>query len=254
MRPNPWLKERQATSAAADATGASGSGTSRLFAQPRRLPAAAGGVNLRHAPAARQEQAPACTLQRTQQQVALAWFPSSPCLAGVDSHASPPGAARLPRAGMRSLLEGMNRRLIQLNTHYHAITTRLFLEEREAMPQEQRVLDQRNRLLARRNQVRDSQLEFLPQALAPLEQVPAPTTTADQLTNPHDDAMQRAQVRSLALNAIALSTCLAEVFRHAEVQLDGLQESAVPCERILKLQRLMQRYRTLAAQTVVSDK
>ncbi|APO97440.1 hypothetical protein [Xanthomonas vesicatoria] len=148
----------------------------------------------------------------------------------------------------------MNRRLIQLNTHYHAITTRLFLEEREAMPQEQRVLDQRNRLLARRNQVRDSQLEFLPQALAPLEQVPAPTTTADQLTNPHDDAMQRAQVRSLALNAIALSTCLAEVFRHAEVQLDGLQESAVPCERILKLQRLMQRYRTLAAQTVVSDK
>ncbi|MDV2450815.1 hypothetical protein [Xanthomonas hortorum] len=147
----------------------------------------------------------------------------------------------------------MNRRLIQLNTQYHAITTRLFLEERQAMPQEQRVLDQRNRLLARRNQVRDSQLEFLLQALAPLEQVDAPTTTADQLTNTHNDAIQRAHVRSLALQAMAHSTCLAEVFRHAEVQLDGLQESAAPCERILKLQRLMQRYRTLAATTVGSE-
>ena len=76
---------------------------------------------------------------------------------------------------------------------------------------------QRNRLLARRNQVRDSQLEFLLQALAPLEQVDAPTTTADQLTNTHNDAMQRAHVRSLALNAMALSTCLGEFFRHAEV-------------------------------------
>ncbi|MDC8637394.1 hypothetical protein [Xanthomonas hortorum] len=155
---------------------------------------------------------------------------------------------------MRSLLQGMNRRLIQLNTQYHAITTRLFLEERQAMPQEQRVLDQRNRLLARRNQVRDSQLEFLLRALAPLEQVDASTTTADQLTNTHNDAIQGAHVRSLALNAIARSTCLAEIFRHAEAQLDGLQESAAPCERILKLQRLMQRYRTLAATTVGSDK
>ncbi|MCC4615128.1 hypothetical protein LL972_03665 [Xanthomonas campestris pv. asclepiadis] len=246
MRLNPWLKERRATSAAADATGAYGSGTSRLFTQPRRLPAAAGGVNLRHAAAARQEQAPACTLQRTQQQAAQAWFPSS-SLAGVASCASPPSVARLPRAGMRSLLQGMNCRLIQLNPQYHAITTRLFLEERQATPQEQRVLDQRNRLLARRNRLRDSQLEFLLQALAPLEQVDAPTTTADQLTNTHNDAMQRAHVRPLVMNAMARSTCLAEVFRHAEVQLDGLQESAAPCERILKLQRLMQRYRTLAA-------
>ncbi|MCE4356782.1 hypothetical protein [Xanthomonas hortorum] len=153
----------------------------------------------------------------------------------------------MPRAGMRSLLQGMNRRLIQLNKHYHAVTTRLFLEERQAMPQEQRVLDQRDRLLARRNQVRDSQLDFLLQAFASLEQVLAPTTAPDQLTHAHNDALQCAHQRSPAADAIARSTCLAEVFRHAEVPLDGLQESAAPCERILKLQRLMQRYRALAA-------
>ncbi|KQQ78234.1 hypothetical protein ASF73_05125 [Xanthomonas sp. Leaf131] len=143
----------------------------------------------------------------------------------------------------------MNRRLLELNPHYHAITTRLFLEDRHAMPQEQYVLDQREDLLRQRNQARDSQLQFLLDALAPLAHVHAPLMPTDLPKNCTQKVGQRDQalVQMQVQKALRHSSCYADAYRRAEAQLDGLQESAAPCEQIQKLQRLMQGYRALLA-------
>ncbi|RFF50901.1 hypothetical protein [Xanthomonas campestris] len=151
----------------------------------------------------------------------------------------------------------MNRRLLELNPHYHAITTRLFLEDRHAMPQEQHVLDQREDLLRQRNQARDSQLQFLLDALAPLAHVHAPLMPTDlpknsvQEVGQRDQALVQVQVQVRMQiqmqKALRHSSCYADAYRRAKAQLDGLQESAAPCEQIQKLQRLMQGYRALLA-------
>ncbi|MCL1526131.1 hypothetical protein [Xanthomonas nasturtii] len=146
-------------------------------------------------------------------------------------------------------LKAMNRRLLELNPQHHALTTRLFLEDRDALPQEQRALDQRNELLAQRNRLRDLQLHALLAALSPLQRVRAQGAargtaplTDSQARIRHDDAYTPGQETSTQ------STCLAQAYRDALEQLDILQDSAAPCALIQQLHCLMHDYRTLTLQ------
>ncbi|APP77875.1 hypothetical protein BJD12_13970 [Xanthomonas vesicatoria ATCC 35937] len=140
----------------------------------------------------------------------------------------------------------MNRQLLELNPQYHAITTHLFLEDRDARPQEQRALDQRNHLLAQRNQLRDLLLHALLAALSPLQRLRTPGAarraaprTDSQGRMRHDDEDAPADETS------AKSACLTQAYQDALEQLDILQDSAAPCALIQQLQCLMHDYKAL---------
>ncbi|MCC8617769.1 hypothetical protein [Xanthomonas vesicatoria] len=144
------------------------------------------------------------------------------------------------------LLKAMNRQLLELNPQYHAITTHLFLEDRDARLQEQRALDQRNHLLAQRNQLRDLLLHALLAALSPLQRLRTPGAarnaaprTDSQGRMRHDDADAPADETS------AQSACLTQAYQDALEQLDILQDSGAPCALIQQLQCLMHDYKAL---------
>lgn len=144
------------------------------------------------------------------------------------------------------LLKAMNRRLLDVNPQYHAITTRLFLEDRDALPQEQGALDQRNELLAQLNQLRDLQLHALLAALAPLQRIrkqeaqrDSALRTDSQDRRLHDDAQAPADDTGDRPNSVA------QAYQDAVELLETLQDSAAPCALIQQLQCLMHDYRTL---------
>ncbi|WP_248279435.1 hypothetical protein [Xanthomonas campestris] len=169
------------------------------------------------------------------------------CALVIASTPEPPDTSQTP-AQAALLLQAMNRRLLEVNPQYHAITTRLFLEDRDAMPQEQRALDQRDALLAQRNQLRDPQLHALLAALAPLQRIGKQAAQRDTaLRTDSQDRMLHDDAQAPAGDPGDRPNHLAQAYQDAVDLLETLQDSAAPCALIQQLHCLLHDYRTLLA-------
>ncbi|WAT15185.1 type III secretion protein [Xanthomonas fragariae] len=135
-----------------------------------------------------------------------------------------------------------------MNKQCSEIQKRLYMEQRKATPDEQKMLNDRAALIAQRNEVRDSQLDALLAALAPMENIHAPQATNSNLGIVQKDAIQ--QNRNQLLKAKRKSVNKTDLARHyarAERRLESLKESGAPSGQILRLQRMMQGYKNMLA-------
>ncbi|WP_343204222.1 type III secretion system effector protein XopR [Xanthomonas campestris] len=175
---------------------------------------------------------------------------------GQPSHSVPttprPSQSSLSSPGVQPgrshSLTHLNRQLDELNRQCSVIQKRLFMEDREATPEEQQILEARAALIARRNEVRDSQLDALLVALAPMEDVYPPQTTTSHLAIVQQDVMQynrreAFKVRNKSFDRAAM----AKNYARAERRLEILQKNGAPKDKVRRLQRMMQGYRNMLA-------
>lgn len=114
--------------------------------------------------------------------------PASPPVPITPAQSSLPSPR--PQPGRQPSLRRLDLQLEEITRQCSDIQKQLFMEDREATPQEQHLLKTRAALIAWRNEVRDSQLEALLVALAPMEDIRAPRTTSSGLAMVQMDAMQ----------------------------------------------------------------
>ncbi|WP_324250818.1 type III secretion system effector protein XopR [Xanthomonas axonopodis pv. poinsettiicola] len=153
-----------------------------------------------------------------------------------------------PRLGRRPSLRSLNRELEEITRQCSDIQKQLFMEDREATPEEQQLLKTRAALIALRNEVRDSQLEALLVALAPMEDICAPQTTTSGLALVQMDVMQHNRREVLkARSKLVDADALARNYARAERRLESLKQSNAPKDQVRRLQRMMQGYQNMLA-------
>nr|WP_115047299.1 type III secretion system effector protein XopR [Xanthomonas arboricola] len=160
-----------------------------------------------------------------------------------------------PQPGRHPSLRSLDRELAEITKRCSDIQKQLFIEDREATPEEQQLLETRAVLIAQRNEVRDSQLDALLVALAPMEDIRAPRTTASGLAMVQTDVMQHNRRELLKARRKSVDrTALAKNYARAERRLESLKKGDAPDDQIQRLQRMMQGYRNmLALEQIVKD-
>ncbi|MCC4608055.1 type III secretion protein [Xanthomonas campestris pv. zinniae] len=142
----------------------------------------------------------------------------------------------------------LNRQLDEMNRQCSVIQKQLFMEDREATPEEQQILKTRAALIARRNEVRDSQLDALLVALAPMEDIYPPQTTTSHLATVQQDVMQYNRREALKVRSKSVDkAAMAKNYARAERRLEILQKNGAPKDKVRRLQRMMQGYRNMLA-------
>ncbi|MBB5766345.1 type III secretion system effector protein XopR [Xanthomonas euroxanthea] len=153
-----------------------------------------------------------------------------------------------PQLGRPPSLRSLDRELAEITKRCSGIQKQLFIEDREATPEEQQLLEARAVLIARRNEVRDSQLDALLVALAPMEDIRAPRTTTSGLAMVQMDVMQHNRREVLKARRKSVDrTALAKNYARAERRLESLKKGDAPDDQIRRLQRMMQGYRNMLA-------
>ncbi|SYZ50888.1 type III secretion protein [Xanthomonas arboricola pv. juglandis] len=153
-----------------------------------------------------------------------------------------------PQLGRPPSLRSLDRELAGITKRCSDIQKQLFIEDREATPEEQQLLEARAVLIARRNEVRDSQLDALLVALAPMEDIRAPRTTTSGLAMVQMDVMQHNRREVLKARRKSVDrTALAKNYARAERRLESLKKGDAPDDQIRRLQRMMQGYRNMLA-------
>ncbi|MBB3834169.1 hypothetical protein FHR55_002391 [Xanthomonas arboricola] len=150
--------------------------------------------------------------------------------------------------GRSHSLTHLNRQLDEVNRQCSVIQKQLFMEDREATPEEQQILKTRAALIARRNEVRDSQLDALLVALAPMEDIYPPQTTTSHLAMVQQDVMQYNRREALKVRSKSVDkAAMAKNYARAERRLEILQKNGAPKDKVRRLQRMMQGYRNMLA-------
>ncbi|WP_126941621.1 type III secretion system effector protein XopR [Xanthomonas sp. BRIP62418] len=153
-----------------------------------------------------------------------------------------------PQLGRPPSLRSLDQELAEITKRCSDIQKQLFIEDREATPEEQQLLETRAVLIARRNEVRDSQLDALLVALAPMEDIRAPRTTTSGLAMVQMDVMQHNRREVLKARRKSVDrTALAKNYARAERRLESLKKGDAPDDQIRRLQRMMQGYRNMLA-------
>ncbi|MEA9748539.1 type III secretion system effector protein XopR [Xanthomonas campestris pv. raphani] len=153
-----------------------------------------------------------------------------------------------PQPGRQPSLRRLDLQLEEITRQCSDIQKQLFMEDREATPQEQHLLKTRAALIAWRNEVRDSQLEALLVALAPMEDIRAPRTTSSGLAMVQMDAMQHNRREVLKARRKSVDrAALARNYARAQRRLESLKQGDAPKEQIRRLQRMMQGYQNMLA-------
>ncbi|WP_231895671.1 type III secretion protein [Xanthomonas fragariae] len=154
----------------------------------------------------------------------------------------------VPQQGRQPSLRGLNQKLAGMNKQCGEIQKCLYVQGRQATPGEQKMLNNRAALIAQRNEVRDSQLDALLAALAPMEDIYAPQATTSDLGIVQKDAMQRNRHQLLKINRKSFDKKeLAKHYARAERRLESLKESNAPYRQVQRLQRMMQGYQNMLA-------
>ncbi|CAD7375348.1 type III secretion protein [Xanthomonas arboricola] len=172
--------------------------------------------------------------------------PASPPVPITPAQSSPPSPR--PQPGRQPSLRRLDLQLEEITRQCSDIQKQLFMEDREATPQEQHLLKTRAALIAWRNEIRDSQLEALLVALAPMEDICAPRTTSSGLAMVQMDAMQHNRREVLKARRKSVDrAALARNYARAQRRLESLKQGDAPKEQIRRLQRMMQGYQNMLA-------
>ncbi|PPU93403.1 hypothetical protein XpopCFBP1817_11055 [Xanthomonas populi] len=161
------------------------------------------------------------------------------------SHSVPSPRPQLKRPPS---LRSLDRELAEITKQCSEIQKQLFMEDREATPQEQQLLTTRAALIAQRNEVRDSQLNALLVALAPMEDIHPPRTTTSGLAMAQMDVMHHYRREVLKARRKSIDrAALAKNYARAERRLDSLKKGNAPDGQIRRLERMMQGYQNMLA-------
>ncbi|MCC8476046.1 hypothetical protein LN458_18870 [Xanthomonas arboricola] len=172
--------------------------------------------------------------------------PASPPVPITPTQSSPPSPR--PQPGRQPSLRRLDLQLEEITRQCSDIQKQLFMEDREATPQEQHLLKTRAALIAWRNEVRDSQLEALLVALAPMEDIRAPRTTSSGLAMVQMDAMQHNRREVLKARRKSVDrAALARNYARAQRRLESLKQGDAPKDQIRRLQCMMQGYQNMLA-------
>ncbi|MFC7519852.1 type III secretion protein [Xanthomonas populi] len=145
-------------------------------------------------------------------------------------------------------MRSLDRELAEITKQCSEIQKQLFMEDREATPQEQQLLTTRAALIAQRNEVRDSQLNALLVALAPMEDIHPPRTTTSGLAMAQMDVMHHYRREVLKARRKSIDrAALAKNYARAERRLDSLKKGNAPDGQIRRLERMMQGYQNMLA-------
>ena len=157
-------------------------------------------------------------------------------------------ASARPQLRRTASLRSLDRELAEITQRCSDIQKQVFMEYRKATPEEKQLLKTRKALITQRNELRDSRLDALLVALAPMEDIPAPRTTTSGHATVQMDVMQhnrrevfKARGKSLDKNA------LAENYARAKRHLESLNKGDAPGDQIQRLQRLMHGYQNMLA-------
>ncbi len=135
----------------------------------------------------------------------------------------------------------------EINKRYNEISKQLFAEDRDATPAEEQVIEQRYALLAKRNEVRDSELNALLAALAPMQDISAPHATTGAIPQFAREHNQR-ELKSLEKELQFVDEeVLKKYYTRAARRLDSLEESGAPPAKMRQLKRMMQGYQNMLA-------
>ncbi|MEA0951669.1 type III secretion system effector protein XopR [Xanthomonas campestris] len=157
-------------------------------------------------------------------------------------------ASARPQLRRTASLRSLDRELAEITQRCSDIQKQVFMEYRKATPEEKQLLKTRKALITQRNELRDSRLDALLVALAPMEDIPAPRTTTSGHATVQMDVMQhnrrevfKARGKSLDKNA------LAENYARAKRHLESLNKGDAPGDQIQRLQRMMHGYQNMLA-------
>lgn len=135
----------------------------------------------------------------------------------------------------------------EINKRYNEISKQLFVEDRDATSAEEQVIEQRYALLAKRNEVRDSELNALLAALAPMQDISAPHATTGAIPQFAREHNQR-ELKSLEKELQFVDEeVLKKYYTRAARRLDSLEESGAPPAKMRQLKRMMQGYQNMLA-------
>lgn len=154
-----------------------------------------------------------------------------------------------PRAHMerQPSLRRLTQDFAEINKRYNEISKQLFVEDRDATPAEEQVIEQRYALLAKRNEVRDSELNALLAALAPMQDISAPHATIGAIPQFAREHNQR-ELKSLEKELQFVDEeVLKKYYTRAARRLDSLEESGAPPAKMRQLKRMMQGYQNMLA-------
>ncbi|ETC90175.1 hypothetical protein XHC_0287 [Xanthomonas hortorum pv. carotae str. M081] len=154
-----------------------------------------------------------------------------------------------PRAHMerQPSLRRLTQDFAEINKRYNEISKQLFVEDRDATPAEEQVIEQRYALLAKRNEVRDSELNALLAALAPMQDISAPHATTGAIPQCAREHNQR-ELKSLEKELQFVDQeVLKKYYTRAARRLDSLEESGAPPAKMRQLKRMMQGYQNMLA-------
>ena len=142
-------------------------------------------------------------------------------------------ASARPQLRRTASLRSLDRELAEITQRCSDIQKQVFMEYRKATPEEKQLLKTRKALITQRNELRDSRLDALLVALAPMEDIPAPRTTTSGHATVQMDVMQhnrrevfKARGKSLDKNA------LAENYARAKRHLESLNKGDAPGDQI----------------------
>ncbi|CAD7718245.1 hypothetical protein [Xanthomonas hydrangeae] len=135
----------------------------------------------------------------------------------------------------------------EINKRYNEISKQLFVEDRDATSAEEQVIEQRYALLTKRNEVRDSELNTLLAALAPMQDISAPHATTRAIPQFAREHNQR-ELKSLEKQLQFVDEeVLKKSYTRAARRLDSLEESGAPPAKMRQLKRMMQGYQNMLA-------